>query len=48
MIEFSIGFAIGTVLATMICSKRKDNLRQENQKLRLQLEVKNKKTDDID
>ena len=48
MIEFSIGFFVATILTTLICSKRKDNLRQENEKLRLQLKINGKKTDDID
>ena len=48
MLEYFIGLLTGVVIATLICSKRKDNLRQENQNLRLQLKTKNKKTDDID
>lgn len=48
MIEFSIGFIVATILTTMICSKTKDKLRQENERLRLQLKISSKKTDDID
>ena len=48
MLEYFIGLLTGVVIATMICSKRKDNLRQENERLRLQLKISSKKTDDID
>ena len=48
MIEYFLGFITGVVIATLICSKRKDNLKEENENLRLQLKTKNKETDDID